>query len=94
MIEIKSANVKLTEQDLREILRAVEEAKENIEFIDEPMPDGDLSVLEHLRERFKRGLVIVRSYDAKVAFEIQLEVGGAQQESQGYRRITMSEVQG
>ena len=42
MIQVTGAKVNLTEQTVRELLSAIEEAKKITTFTDEPMPDGDM----------------------------------------------------
>jgi len=85
MITVKDATVKVTEQTLRELLKAVEKAKETIEFTTEPMPDGDMEVSTFRSEQAKRGKIMVTSQFAPISFLIDLEVTPRTQESVAYK---------
>ncbi|KKN96704.1 hypothetical protein LCGC14_0163480 [marine sediment metagenome] len=88
-IQINAARVLLTETTLRELVAACEQARAEIPFTDDPMPDGDMEMTTYDRERSLRGLIRVQSHGASaVIFKIALDgtqSGGG--ESVGYRLV-------
>ncbi len=84
-IKVGVALVTLTETTLKQILAAVEQAREEIEFTDDPMPDGDMDTKTYVRERARRGAIRVGSNYGTVAFEILLNKTQMSCESLDYR---------
>ena len=82
------ATVHISETDLREILKAMDRAKEVVGmFTTEPMPDYDMDQGLYEAEKQQRGEVEVSSVISKTfpKFVIQLEREPHTQESVGYR---------
>ena len=84
MIKVDKATVQVSEQTVKEFMKAIEKAKETIEFTDEPIPDGDMSTEMYNRYKAARGEVIVSSPYAPVKFQIAIEKNPHTQESCGY----------
>lgn len=87
MIIAKSAEVRITEQTVRELMRAIEQVKEEVEFTREPMEDCDMSEKQYIEEKKKRGEILVRSSFSKIEFIISVEIKEKTQESLGYKLI-------
>jgi hypothetical protein len=87
MIKVKEAEVCLSETTVRELLRAIEEAKKTIVFSGEmkPMPDGDMSTYQYELEQRKRGNIIVSSPHGDIKFRVEVETLPNTQESLGYK---------
>jgi hypothetical protein len=85
MIKVDKATVKVSEQTVKELMRAIEQAKEKIEFTDEPIPDGDMDIETYNRYKASRGEITVSSQYAPVKFEIAVEKRPHSQESCGYK---------
>jgi len=84
-IVVKDATVIISEQTVKELVCAMEKAREEIEFTDEPMPDGDMDIENYKRLKAKRGEILVSSYYDNTTFAINLETTSHTQESQGYK---------
>ncbi len=85
MITVEKAEVRLTEQTLREMLRAVDEVKEHTCFTNKPMPDGDMDSNTFHRLRMERGFITIESHYSGIRYLISLEVVNETQESLGYK---------
>ena len=85
MIEIEKAQVYITEQTVKELMAAIEKAKEETEFISEPMSDEDMDQETHRAGMRKRGTIFVESRYSRISFKIYLETEPNTQESLGYR---------
>lgn len=85
MIKVKSGTVSLTEQTVKEIMRAIEEAKKVTEFTDEPMPEGDMDTGSYIRLKRERGTILVKSPFMEIEYSISLETKPQTQESAGYK---------
>ena len=85
MIEIEKGQVHITEQTVKELVAAIKKAKEEIEFISDPMPNGDMDQETHRAEMRKRGTIFVESRYSRISFKIYLETKPNTQESLGYR---------
>lgn len=85
MIQVTGAKVNLTEQTVRELLSAIEEAKKITTFTNEPMPDGDIDIETHIKLMRERGEILVKSPHNGIQYAISLEKGQHTQESMGYR---------
>jgi len=83
-ISVRGAIVELTEQTLRELTAAVEKVKSEVEFTNEPMPDGDMSEEQYCREEIRRGKILISSKYSKIDFIVDLEMQQDTQESLGY----------
>lgn len=87
-VEIKEGTVFLTETDVYGIVKAIEKAREiTPEFIDEPMPDGDMDSDTYRRLKRERGEIFVSSSCYGISFSIILEQSPNSQESIGFRLI-------
>ena len=89
-VRVDKSTVRMTEQTLQELVKACEDAREKIDFTDEPMSDCDMERDQWLKEKARRGQVVVSSpCNSNVSFEIILPDGGGRQgcdqESSGYR---------
>lgn len=93
MILIKNAEITITEQTVKELVKAIKKAKEETEFITEPtsskkytcdMPPTPEQL--NLQQR-KRGTIKVKSEFSKLEFVIHLEVKSHTQESLGYKLV-------
>jgi hypothetical protein len=87
MIYVTGAKVKITEQTVRELLSAIEEAKEITTFTNDPLPDGDMDTEMHLRLMRERGEIVVQSRYSDIEFSIDIEKRPHSQESLGYQLI-------
>ena len=87
MIKIKQAEICVSEQTVRELLKAIDEAKATIVFSDvnKPMPDGDMSRCQYESEQRKRGNILVSSSNNSLKFRIKVETLPQTQESSGYK---------
>jgi len=86
MIKITSGTIYLTETTVRELIKAIEEAKKITKFTDKPLPDGDMSREDLIREKRKRGHILVKSPYTNIEYEIDLEQR-PYSESLGYKLI-------
>lgn len=91
-IKTRKAVVLLSEVTVRALVAAIEEAKENTEFTDDPYPYCDMDTESAIEAHRKRGLILVdrppylAPPHSGVSFEIELnEVNGKTQESLGYQ---------
>ena len=89
-IEVTKGTVKLTEQTVRELLSAIEEAKGKLTPFKEdhePKPnyECDMSDEQRTLELAKRGTVTVKSHYSGVEYQISVEKRPQSQESLGYR---------
>jgi len=89
MIKTRDAEVYMTEQTVKELMSAIKKAKEEVKFIDEPFPKGDISESQYVEERKKRGTIIVKSNFSNIDFVIHLDTckDRQTQESLGYRLV-------
>ena len=85
MLTIKKGILKITEQSIRELMLAIEKAKEEIEFTDVPMPDGDMDRDTFYRLKRERGEILVTSEYSPLDILISLEIPTCSQESVGYK---------
>lgn len=85
MIEIEKGQVHITEQTIKELVAAIKKAKEETEFISDPMPNGDMDQETFKAEMRKRGTISVESGYSGISFKIHLETKPNTQESLGYR---------
>jgi len=83
MINVEKATVKLKESTLKDLLRAVEKARKEIDFTTDPLPDSDMSMEQWKQELKKRGKLTVSNGFSPVVFEIDLEIGPSEEESMG-----------
>ena len=81
---VQKGTINITEQTVKELMKAIEKAKETMTFTDEPMPEGDMSPSDHNRLMAERGQVLVGSEFSTIDFRIDLEVTPNSQESLGY----------
>lgn len=91
MITVQKGVVRLTEQTVRELLSAIEEAKKVTTFINEPIPDGDIENDTYVRLMRERGKITVRSNFCGISYSIGIETTPQTQESLGYRLVMGSE---
>ncbi len=84
MIQVTKAKVNLTEQTVRELLNAIEKAKEITTFTDKPFPEGDMMTHEHLLHKRERGEILVESEYTGIQYVINLEKRPHSQDSLGY----------
>lgn len=88
MIKANDAKVYITEKTAKELMQAIEQAKEEVEFTTDPMSDCDMSEEDFMQEKKKRGEIIVRSPFSKIEFVISIEGGpNENQESLGYKLV-------
>ena len=87
MIQVKQGTVKLTEQTVRELLSAIEEAKKVTTFTNDPLPDGDMDTETFIRLKRERGEILVRSQYSGIEYAIGIEKRPHTQESLGYKLI-------
>lgn len=97
MIVTDKGTVKLTEQTVRELLTAIEQAKIlGAGTDDSPVPQSDCNMCLqeppptirmgwHIRQQFGRGIIWVESGFNGIRYEIRLENKPNTQESMGYR---------
>ncbi len=84
MLTINKGTLKLTEQTVKELMWAIEEAKKETTFTDDPMPNDDMDMDTYYRLKRERGEIFVSSEYAPLDFFISLEVRPNSQESVGY----------
>ncbi len=87
IVTIKKGTLKITEQSIKELIWAIEKAKNETTFTDDPMPDSDMSTDTFYRLKRERGEILVTSEYAPIDFLISLEVHPNSQESVGYKLI-------
>ena len=87
MLTIKKGTLKITEKTVRELMAAIEKAKAETEFTDEPMPEADMDMDTFYRLKRERGEILVTSKYAPLDFLISLEVQPHSQESVGYKLL-------
>ena len=87
MIRIITGAVMLSEQTLNELVKAVEKARDEIEFTDEPMPRTDMTAEQFVREKARRGEIQVESPHSGISFVIQLPRWDREQERLRYRLV-------
>jgi hypothetical protein len=83
-VTLDGGTIKITEQGLRDVLAAVDKAKEQLAFTTEPMPDGDMSMLQFTREKMLRGLIPVTSPCSQFKFQVMVNVRNDESESMGW----------
>ena len=81
MIRITAGTVTMSEQTLRELVRAVEKAKDEIEFTDEPMPNEDMETKQFIHEQARRGKIRVESPASEISFVVELCRKGGKREN-------------
>lgn len=84
MIDMKVGTIYVSEQTLHELVKAVERAKAEIEFTDEPMGKEDMETQQFVREQARRGQIRIESPSSGISFVIQLPRRDREQESLGY----------
>ena len=84
MINVEKAEVELSEQTVRALVRAIDKSKETIDFIDEPMPKGDMSVYQSKVANRERGNITVSSKYSGITYKVRVETRPHSQESLGY----------
>lgn len=88
MIQVRDAEVQLTEQTVKELMGAIEKTKDEVEFTTNPISDGDMSMEHFYQEQKKRGIIRVRSEYSNIEYKIILEAGPNEtQESLGYKLV-------
>ena len=85
MIQVKQGTVKLTEQTVRELLFAIEEAKKVTTFTNDPLPEGDMGTETFIRLERERGKILVKSLYSGIEYAIDIEKKPQTQESLGYK---------
>jgi len=87
MITVSGGIIHLTEVTLRELLQAVETAKEKTQFTNDPMPaeDCDIDKDEYIFHQRRRGYIRVSSNYSNEEFVIHAETEPQSMESLGYR---------
>lgn len=85
MIKVKAGTVKLTEQTVKELMWAIEEAKKVTKFTEDPMPEGDMDTGSFVKLKRERGTILVKSTYSDIEYSISLEVTPRTQESLGYK---------
>lgn len=85
MLTIEKGVLKITEQTIKELMAAIEKAKSETDFTDDPMPNGDMNLETYYRLKRERGEILVTSEYAHLDFAISLEVRNNSQESIGYK---------
>jgi hypothetical protein len=73
MIQVKAGTVRLTEQTVRELLSAIEEAKRITTFTNDPIPDGNTDSETLVRLMRERGVVTVKSEYSDIEFQVDVE---------------------
>ena len=84
MIKVEKGVVEITEVTAREIIRAIDRAKEEVEFTDEPLPDGDMAVETYKQKLKECGTIFVESPFSGISFKVRVEKRPCSQESLGY----------
>ena len=85
MIRVTGAVVELTERTVRVMLEAIEQAKAEIDFVSDPMPQGDMTTEDYVDERARRGAIRVESPYSDVVFEIGISNTLHDSENVGYK---------
>lgn len=85
MLIIKKGILKITEQTIRELIGAIDKAKDEITFTEDPIPADDMDTETYWKMKAERGEILVTSEFAPIDFLIQLETRPHSQESVGYR---------
>ena len=84
MINVEKAEVELSETPVRALLKAIEQAKDTIDFVDEPMPQGDMSVYQYKVASRERGNITVSSRYSGITYKVRVETRPHSQEGLGY----------
>jgi hypothetical protein len=89
MIKIKNAEVYITEQTVKELTKAIEKARNEVEFTTDAMSEKRyITKVDYIGEKKKRGEIRVRSEYCNIEFVIQIEEGpNKNQESLGYQLV-------
>jgi len=91
MIRIKNAELILTEQTVRELVKAIEKAKKETTFITEPTSEKkfacDMTPEQFNLQQRRKGTIRVKSEYSKIEYVIHLEVEPHTQESLGYKLV-------
>ncbi len=88
MITVRNAEVNLTEQTVKELMNAIEKAKDEVEFTTDPISNCDMSTNQFHQEQKKRGIIRVRSEFSNIEYKINLQAGPDEnQESLGYKLV-------
>lgn len=85
MIKIEKAEVEISESTVKSLLEAIKKAKETIDFINEPMPEGDMSIYQGKKAERERGIVTVSAPYENASYKIRLETRPHSQESARYK---------
>jgi len=91
MIRIKNAEVTLTEQTVKELVNAIEKAKNETKFISKSEYSRkamyDMTPEQYNLLQKSRGQIRVKSEFSRVEFVINIEVNPNTQESLGYKLV-------
>jgi len=91
IIKINNAEVTLTEQTVKELVKAIEKARKETKFVTEPTSPKkyacDMTPEQFVLKQRTRGIIKVKSQFSKIEFNIYLEVDPHTQESLGYKLI-------
>jgi hypothetical protein len=84
VINVEKAEVELSETTVRALLKAIIQAKETIDFVNEPMPQGDMSVYQYKVASRERGNITVSSKYSGITYKVRVETRPHSQEGLGY----------
>lgn len=87
MIKVDKGTVHLTEQTIKEIQIAIEKAKKELTFTNDPMPDGDMDTKTFQKLKAQRGEILVQSSYSGIDFSVSVEKFPHTQESLGYKLL-------
>ena len=93
-VTLDGGTIKISEEGLREVLAAVDKAKAEVEFITDPMPDGDMEVAQYNCEKMKRGLILVTSPCSQFKFQVLVDTRTRDTESMGWAAPDTGKSQG
>ena len=70
MLKVTKAQLEITETELRQILQIVDDTKKQVEFINKPMPFGDMDIETAKMEEIKRGKLTISPMGPGISFKV------------------------
>ncbi len=85
-VESTQSHVRLSEKTLNELVAAVKQARDELDFVEGDAPEDPDSLEEYRRDRAERGAILVKAPDSSVLFEIMLDgTASGYEKARGYR---------
>ena len=85
-VESTRSHVRVSEKTLMELVAAVQQARDELEFVEGDTPEGQDSLAQYRRARAERGAILVKAPNSSVLFEILLDgTAFGYEKARGYR---------